>query len=157
MAKKIKRISGILLMGGICAAAIFVVVMFGSSIWSWLDGPAEVERRVEGDLDAVSDGVDDSRESLGRLDEGLGVIRDSAEAIEGGVEGLEGRAAELEDRSIEIEESLGGIREASERARAAIELGYAANRRLEEIIRRLQAESSETGETEEVLENDLVD
>ena len=41
--------------------------------------------------------------------------------------------------------------------RGAIELGPAANRRLEEVIRRLQAERAGTGETEEGLENAIVD
>ena len=36
------------------------------------------------------------------------------------------------------------------------ELGQAANRRLEEVIRRLQIESAGTGEIEEGLENALV-
>lgn len=113
--------------------------------------------RVDSDIESVSDGLDDSRESLGRLGEGLGEIRDSAEEIERGVDRLESGGAELEARSREIEEGLGGIRDAESRARAAIELGHAANQRLEDLIRRLQAESGAGDPAQEGVADPVAD
>lgn len=141
----------------IIVVAVLAVALLGGwfvlreRIVGLFSGPDRAAERVESDIEAISDGTRRGGESLGRLERSLGDIRDSTESIEGGIERAESRTSELEARSAELERSLRSIRDAESRGRAAVELGRAANRRLEDLIRRLQAEGGPGGPAQEDL------
>lgn len=139
----------------ICVAGVFYVQKcFMPVLGTLLGRPSGLDAaggRVDRDIESVSDSLAAGRESLERAGERIGDSQELAERAGEGARAIEDRSAGLEARNRELEASLGRIEDAAARGREAIRLGYAAVDRLEEVIRRLQAEGSEAGEAEKDL------
>ena len=80
--------------------------------------------RIDGDIASVRDSLDSGGRILDELDVASNRSRESA--------------GEIADSSSQLAGQLAGIRDDAERAQAAIDLGWGAKRKLDNLIRRLQ-------------------
>jgi len=80
--------------------------------------------RVDGDIAGVRDSIDSGARILDELDVASERSRESA--------------GEIADSTAETKGQLAGIRDDAERAQAAIDFGWGAKRKLDNLIRRLQ-------------------
>lgn len=126
---------------GVVVVAITLGVIYACNHFSYLfitpSTPGIIDTiddsgRVDDDIAGVGDSIDSGGRILDELDDTSERSRESA--------------SEIADSSSQLEGQLTGIRDDAERAQAAIDAGWGAKRKLDELIFRLQGKDKEGSE-----------